>query len=180
MATHGCSDNSVCDNNGPILAIRGVAPIGLLVGMSRICFAGIGGNTPIGIGLSICNSRTFRNGVDLVCPAVSPSAHAFRIRVRLPGRGRGMHPKVFTHTDLGFNARRGIIIPSLTVIGRTNTNSHCICMCGSKGIACGGIRLKHHVNARCRLGSNMPGGSRMIVTNRAQLVGNARMRMRGW
>lgn len=180
IATHGCSGKSVCDNKGPILMMRRVAPIGLVVGMSRDCFARIGGNTPMSMGLSMCNSRVFGNAVGLVCPAVSTTAHAFPVRVGLSGESRHIHPKVFTHTALGFNATSGIIIPSLTVIGRTNSNSHCICICGSNGMSCGGMRLNEHVKARCRLGSNIPGGSRMIITNRTHLTGNIRMRMRGW
>lgn len=158
--------------------MRRVAPIGLLVGISRACFAGIGGNAPISIGLSMCNSRIFAKAVGLVCPAVSTAAHAFRMRVELSGGSRHIHPNVFTHTALGFKATRGIIIPSLTVIGRTNSNSHCMFICGSNGISCGGIRLNEHVNARCRLGSNMPSGSRIMITKRSHLIGNVRMRMR--
>lgn len=180
IATHGFSGNSLCSStSAPILIVRRVAPIGLLVGMSRPCFPGIAGNVVMGIGFSICNSRRFRKGIDLICPAVSTTARAFPMRMGLTGAHRHVHPKVFNHIAIDFNALQRIIIPSRTVIGHTNSNSHCMCICGSNGISCGGMRLKHQVKARCRLVSKIRSGSRIIITNRAHLTSNIRITM-GW
>ncbi len=178
IATHGCSGNSLCTNT-TVLAIRRVHPIGLLIGMSRGCCSGMGGNSGTVVALSTLPNRGFATAMSLGCPAVGTTARAFPMRLVLDGRSRGIHPNVFTHTRLGFNARRHIMIPSVTVIGRPNSNRHFICMCGRNGMGCIGMRLNRHLSSTCRLLNNIPSNTAMIVTNRNQLTSNVRIEIRG-